>query len=209
MNTEEREESPLTVVDVIREVFLRFPLFALRHLTHPKPPAMFVMVWLIGMDAMAGAIELERFQLGEYTMSNWFHAWLRIMFGGAFAGALRYWIVGSIFHLIVRAAGGTGPARTSRYIFLYAVVPVAVVDLSLKVIQMLVYGNGYFAGQTHPVFDFVGAVTMLATYLYSAALCYHGMRLLQRTDRLRSIVLLGTLGLVLVVAMFGLGTQGG
>ncbi len=199
MNDQTAEQHSVTVLDVIRGVFRNFPEFAKTHLTGARPPALIVTVWLLGMDAVAGAMELEFVQRGDYIVDNWFHAWLRIMGIGILLGTVRYWVVGTLFHGIVRLAGGHGAMRTSRYIFLYASVPVVVVDLSFKVFQMLHYGNRYFTGQTNEILDGIMAGIMLAVYIYSVRLCYIGMCLLMGADRLRSVVLI----VVIMLAMFG------
>lgn len=191
----------LTLPDVIKAVFTDYVGFAERHLKEPRPPVMLIAVWLIGMDAVTGAIELENVLGQQYVVQNWFHAWIRIMVGGAAAGVLRYWMVGSLFHLLVLGAGGKGPARTSRYIFLYAALPVSVVDLSIKVVQMLVYRNGYFAGSTNATLEGAFATVMLAAYGYTLLLCYRGMRALMGADRRRSIAVLAAVTVGMIVFM--------
>jgi hypothetical protein len=189
----------LTVPDLLREVLVRFPEFAKRHLTESPPPLMYIAMWLIGMDAVAGSIELEKIYSQEYITDDWFHAWIRIMAGGVLAGVLRYWLIGSIFHVLVLAAGGNGPARTSRYIFLYAALPVAVCDLSVKILEMIIYGNGYFTEQTHPLLDGMFSTIMLAAFIYTVVLCYRGMSVLQGTDKRRSLLVLSAAGLGMII----------
>ena len=183
---------------------LTVPDFAQRHLTESPPPLMYIAMWLIGMDAVAGSIELEKIYSQEYLIDNWFHAWVRIMAGGVLAGVLRYWLVGSMFHLLVLAAGGNGPARTSRYIFLYAALPVAVCDLIFKILEMVIYGNGYFAGQTNSLLDGLFSTITLAAYVYTVVLCYRGMRVLQGTDKRRTLLVLlaSAVGMIILMLSF-------
>ncbi len=203
--TDHRSETPadhLTVPDVIREVFTNFSGFAPR-LLEPRPPALLIMVWLIGMDAVAGTIEMEYVQRGTYLVDNWFYAWLRIIVGGALMGVIRYWLVGSLFNVGVRLAGGDGLMRTSRYIFLYAAIPVAVVDLALKVVQMLIYRNQYFIGQTSAVLDGIIGGVMLGTWLFTVRLMYKGMCQLMGADRRKSIALIATVAITIFALMIG------
>jgi hypothetical protein len=102
--------------------------------------------------------------------------------------------VGTLFHVVVRLAGGNGPLRTSRYIFLYAAIPVTVVELCVKVVQMLYYGNRYFTGQTSEMFDALTVGVVLGAYVLTARLCYIGLRVLTGADRLRSILAIVTIG---------------
>ncbi|MDH3197612.1 MAG: YIP1 family protein [Candidatus Krumholzibacteria bacterium] len=199
----------LTIIDVIKEVFTRFEAFAKQHLLRPRPPQQLIMIWLIGMDAVAGSIELESVYMGEYVVSDWFHAWVRIMVGGVAAGAMRYWVAGSLFHVAVLLARGRGTMRTSRYIFLYAVVPVAVVELSLRVVEMLVYGNDYFTGDTSAALDLLVGAAMFAAFLFSARLAYIGMTRLQGADPRRTIAVLVAAGVGMLLAIIGLGAMGG
>ncbi len=202
----------MTFPDVVRAVFAGpsgFAVFARTYLTTPGPPSFFIAAWLLGMDGVAAALELEFLTTGEHLTNNWFHAWLRIMFAGVGAGAIRYWLVGSIFHGIVLLAGGSGEARTSRYIFLYAALPVVVIELSVKVVQMLVYGNDYFTGQTNPGLDGAAGGIMMGAFAYSAILCYTGMRRLQNTERRRSFVVIGGVAVLAMLFAIALFAQGG
>jgi len=190
-----------TFPDVVRDVFTRFPEFARAYLGRPHPPSQYIMIWLVGMDAVAGTIELEFVQRGSYLIDNWLYAWARVMLVGLPAGVARYWLIGTVFHGIVRIAGGHGSMRLSRHIFLYSTLPVVVADLSIKVLQMLIYGNDYFAGQTGSTFDAVAAGVMLGAYAGSLRLAYIAMRELTGAERLRSILLLVTIAVVVSVLM--------
>lgn len=200
------EDAPqkLTFPDLLKWIFVDFVGFARRYLSAPPPPLMYIAVWLIGMDAMASGMELAYITGKQYLVDNWFYAWLRIMGGGAAMGIVRYWMVGSIFHIVVLAAGGRGPTRTSRYILLYALLPASVCNLSVKILQMLIYGNKYFAGDTNAAVEGFFGMLMMAAYAFTLVLCYRGMRGLQKADKRRSIlVLLGlSLGMILVAAFW-------
>lgn len=206
------EPEPLTFPDVVRAVFSGprvFATYAARYFIRPAPPSFYIVVWLLGMDGVAAAMELEFFTTGHHLVDNWFYAWLRIMFAGVGAGVIRYWLAGTVFHGVVLLSRGHGTARTSRYIFLYAVLPVVLVELAVKVAQMLVYGNGYFTGASNPSFDAFAGGAMAAAFMYSAVLCYTGMRTVQGTDRGRSLAVL--VGVAVITVFFGIAliAQGG
>jgi hypothetical protein len=212
MNAPQVELEPMTFPDIVRVVFggpSSFAAFASDYLTRPGPPSFFIVAWLLGMDGVAGALEIEYLTTGQHLVDNWFHAWLRIMFAGIGAAVIRYWVMGSVFHGVVLLAGGRADARTSRYIFLYAAIPLVVVELSVKVMQMLVYGNDYFAGRTNSALDGLVGGLMLAAFIYSAVLCYTGMRRIQSAQRTRSLAALGALAVLAVLFAVILITQGG
>jgi hypothetical protein len=195
-----------TFPDLVKLVFTDFVGFAQQYLTSSPPPLMYIAVWLIGMDTMAGGIELAYIASDQYEVDNWFYAWIRIIVGGAAMGIVRYWLVGTIFHFVVLLAGGTGPARTSRYILLYALLPMSVCNLSIKILQMLLYGNKYFAGQTSGLVEGLFGLIMLGVYVYTIVLCYRGMCALQQTDKRRSIALLATLSIGMIfLTIIGMG----
>ena len=192
--------------DVIRDVVVDFTGFATRHLGAPHPPLMFIAIWLIGMDTIAGGIELGYIYTEQYEVDNWFFAWIRIVIGGAAMGVFRYWLVGSIFHLVVMLSGGKGEARTSRYILLYSLLPASVLNLLIKIVQMLIYQNGYFAGQRHLAVEGIFGVLMMAAYVFTIVLCYRGMTALQQADRRRSIITLSALSIgTVMVTVIALG----
>jgi len=206
MQHDENLPENLTIVDVIRETFVNYLNFAGLHLRNLRPPAQYLVIWFLGMDAVAGGLELERVYYGEYMVDNWFYAWVRIMFAGFAMGVVRYWFVGTLFHGVVRFAGGKRePARTSRYIFLYAALPVAIIDLMVKVAQMLIYQNDYFALQTVPVVDSIFAFLMVGGFVLSLRWGYLGMRHILGTDRVRSLLIVGALLLFATIAMLGTG----
>jgi hypothetical protein len=203
---------PMTLPDVVRVVFSgrdRFAEFAGAYLTRENPPAFMLVAWLLGMDGVAAALELEYLTTGAHLVDNWFHAWLRIMFAGVGAAVVRYWLVGSAFHGIVRMAGGHALARTSRCVFLYAALPLVIVELAVKVVQMLVYGNNYFAGLTNPALDGVTAGVMLMAMAYSVMLGYSAMRRVLGADRGRSLVVLALVGVIVLVFSAMLFFKGG
>lgn len=193
-----------TLPDVIGAVFTNFVPFARAHLTSPGPPSFYLVMWIVGMEGIAGAIELERIYTGAYLVDNWFYAWLRTIAVGPLAGGIRYWLVGTVFHGAVRMAGGSGEARTSRYLFLYAAVPVAVCHLIIKIVEMLVYGNEYFAGQVSPTFTAVVSGVLLGAAVFSIRLMFRGMTEIQGASRRSAaLLLLGALVGMIALAAFG------
>lgn len=205
------QEQQVTVPDVIGAVFTDFVGFARTHFGQARPPAMFIVAWLIGMDAVAGAIELDRMQTGSYVVTNWFHAWLRIMLVGMAVGFIRYWIVGSLFHVLVVLSGGKGPPRASRYVVLYALAPAAVINVGVKVVEMLIYGNDYFTGQVAGAMTAITTFVMFAAYVFTVRLCYQGMVHVLGTQRRRTVTVLVAVaaGMTIITALLTIvgGTQ--
>jgi hypothetical protein len=197
----------LTFPDLIKVIVVDFVGFARQYLVNPGPPLMYLAVWLIGMDAVAGGIELAYVYGQQYDVDNWFFAWIRIIVGGAALGVFRYWLVGSIFHLVVIVSGGKGPARTSRYILLYALLPASVMNLSIKILQMLIYQNGYFTGERSVAVEGFFGMLMMAAYVFTIILCFRGMCAIQQADRRRSAIVLAALSLgTVVLTIVGMGT---
>jgi hypothetical protein len=78
----------------------------------------------------------------------------------------------------------------------------AVCSLSIKILQMVIYGNSYFTGQTNPAVEGMFGVVMLGAYGYTLILCYRGMRALQGTDARRSIAMLVALSAGMIFLTF-------
>jgi len=192
--------------DLIRDIVVDYAGFAGRHLAEPQPPLMFIAMWLIGMDTVTGGIELSYIYSEQYEVTNWFYAWIRIIVGGAAMGVFRYWLVGSLFHLVVLLSGGQGEARTSRYILLYALLPASVLNLLIKVVQMLIYQNNYFTGERNLAIEGIFGMFMTVAYVFTIVLCYRGMRALQQTDRRKSIITLVALSIgTVMLTVVGMG----
>lgn len=202
--TTSAEQSPHTIFDVIRDVVVNYVDFAQKYLLTSRPPVLLIVLWLIGMDAIAGAIETVNINTGAYPVDNWFHSWLFGMGAGLPAGLMRYWLVGSIFHFLVRMAGGHHPIYASRNVFVYSALPAAVVDLLLKAVQMIMYGNGYFAQQTPTAIDGMFSFIAMAAYGYSVFLCYIGMRRVLGTEKRKTFIALGAIAVAAILAMLAL-----
>lgn len=197
-------DDSLTLPDVVREVMADFAGFAKRHLAVAVPPAMMLVGWMLGMDGVAGALDIEHFGGRGYPVDNWFHAWLAILIAGIPAAVVRYWFGGMVFHGVVRIAGGHGPARMSRRLFLYGAIPLIITDLVVKIVQMIAYGNAYFGGQTKSGLDaFLGGL-LLAAFLWTGYLLFVGMTRVQGAERRRSILAIVGIALLMMALTLGL-----
>ncbi len=204
--------APPTLPDVVRDVARDFVGFARAWLAGGVRPAFFFVVWIVGMDTLVAAVEMESLT-GQWTTADWFHTWLRVIFAGLFMGWVRYALGGSAYWLGIRLAGGRASLRAAWDVFAYAMLPTAVIDLGVKVIQMFVYGNAYFAGRRDAFVEGILGAAMFVGALLAMKLCWQGMTGLFGAPRGRSaaviaLTLVALFALTLAATLLGAGGGG-
>lgn len=190
-----KEKMPLTVF--LKSFFGDYKDFLHKNIEHASPPYWLSIVWLYGIARVA-----VRFNTGMGTTFNfqgWLAFWLATLFLGAFIGLIGYWIVGSIFHLGVLLAGGHKKAKVSRMIYVYCWLPYSLAIMITFLAAMLGLRENYFlnggmgAAWFHPA---------TAVSLYSIILGYIGTTEIQKTKKVRSILLFLILPILLHAAVF-------
>ncbi len=194
---------PPTLPDVVRDVVVDFAAFARPWVGRGRPPAFPFIVWLAGMDAVAAMVEMRSLG-GDPVTADWFHAWLRIVLGGIPAGVLRYVAAGTVFFVAARAAGARARWIAACDVFACAMLPVAVIDLGVKVVQMLVYGNAFFVGRRDAFVDAVLGMTMFGASILGLRLCWVALTAVFGAPRVRAaVVLVAGVAVLIVAALFG------
>jgi tetratricopeptide (TPR) repeat protein len=202
----EQEKPRLSLVQFFKQFFGNYKEFLETHLKVEGPPFLVLMIWILGMASIIDRMELRYAISSTYQLNNWVSAWLLILITGIISGCLGYWVSGTWYHLRVIMCGGLREFRTSRYLFLYTGLPMYIVIILMQIFNTAVYGNRYFTEPTSWDFDMMWGGLSYAAVAFSIYLSYRGVRLLQQTKKIRTIIffiLLPSLFYVLVIGGIG------
>lgn len=203
MGITEESKPGLTLVEFFKQFFGNYKGFLETHLKTDRPPFLVLMIWFLGMASIINRMEFRYMLSSKYQMDNWVSTWLLILFGGILSGYLGYWVAGSWYHLRVLMSGGLRNFKTSRYLNLYTGLPLYAVSILYEVFDTIVYGDKYFTEPTSWDLDLMWSGLSVVGMIYSISLSYRGVRLLQETKRIRSIILFIILPALFYALVFG------
>ena len=192
-----------TFFQYFKECLTNFSEFAKQNLVTAKPKYLLVAVWVLGIGNAAD-------QLTSSNSSDWAELWIIAIFGGIFSGVFAYYISGWFYHVRVKWSKGTGTIGTSRNIYIFSSLPIAIVGIGLKFFNHVAYGSDYFATYYSDAsdIDVIFSLLYLAAIIYSIYISYRATRVVMRVEKKRAIgwfIVAPTLFyiLVFVVAILG------
>lgn len=185
---QEPPSARLSIQEFIKQFFTQYDHFIRNFLTLKSPPFFGLILWLYGMTLVIDRIELRLIRGLSMPTENWFFLWLLIMFIGPLSGVIGYYLRGSLFHVGVWLSNGLKNIRASRNIYLYSGLPIYLVTILSELFDSIAYGKNYFIEETNFVVDIIWFILILIATGYSIALGYRGVRLLQQTKKIRSII---------------------
>ncbi|MEE9610131.1 MAG: tetratricopeptide repeat protein, partial [Desulfatiglandales bacterium] len=206
MNAPKNSESisnALTFPRLIKELLTNYKNFLKTHLIADKPPFLFIMIWLLGMCSIIYRIEMNYLSSQTYEVDNWILVWAFILIGGVILGYLGYWIGGTLYHLRVWVSGGSTNFRISRNLFLYTGLPIYMVAVFVAIVDTFAYGSGYFAERSNVLLDLILLGLCVLGIICAISLSYRGVCLLQKTERVRSIIFFIVLPAIFYSPLFG------
>ena len=190
----------LGIVDCCKSFFGNYKAYLTKYIELKKPPYWLMVLWIYGISRVLQKINSSiSAGTSDYAIQHWLSLWIAALIGGIVIGFIGYWLVGSIFHVGVLLAGGKKKAKTSRMIFLYAGLPFSLTVIILMLINMIAFRGDYFAyGGLEQSWN---TLAILAS-LYSLILGYIGVREIQKTKKVRSILLFIALPIVLHTSIY-------
>jgi tetratricopeptide (TPR) repeat protein len=189
----------ISFIKFISDYFRRYKYFLQTYLILESPPFFFLIIWLAGMARVIDRMELK----GKYPFDNWVLVWIVIALGGIVSGLLYYWVGGTVYHWFVRLSGGEKNYRLSRYLSVYSFIPSYIACIAMEIIDTAVYGNKYFTGATNSILDLIKFGIVVVILIYSLILSYIGVRSLQKTKPVRSVIFFIILPIILLAAILG------
>ncbi|MFH0837967.1 MAG: Yip1 family protein [Patescibacteria group bacterium] len=190
------EKSKMGMIDFFKSYFGGYKAFLHKNIELKKPPYWLLVIWFYGVVRVLVRLDSSVAGIGfNFNIQGWFDLWVTSLVLGAVIGFIGYWLVGSIFHLGVLLAGGHKKAKTSRMIFIYSGIPHTIAVMALFFVGMLALRENYFLnGGLDPRWFYISG----AASFYSIVLGYIGAVEVQKTKKIRSILLF----LVVPIALY-------
>jgi len=165
-----------------KECFTNFPKFTQEHLVTASPKYLLLAIWVVGIGSVAD-------RLTSSNSSTWGEVWSIAIFGGILTGALTYYIAGWFYHVRVGWSKGTGTIDTSRNIYTFSSLPIAVVGIGTLFFNHLAYGSDYFDTYYYDAssIDVIFGILAIAAIGYSINISYRAVMHVMHVEKSRAI----------------------
>jgi hypothetical protein len=169
--TSSGSEAKISFIEYFRHYFTDFPKFAEKHLTVSKPRYLLLVIWAVGVGTVMDRI------IGSNTdYSTWGEGWAIALFGGILSGALAYYIAGWFYNVRVKWSKGRDSIDTSRHIYIFATLPIAITTVLSFIFNQMAYGEDYFNSYDATSVDMVFFFVFLAALFISIRMGYKAAR---------------------------------
>jgi hypothetical protein len=164
-----------------RECYSDFSNFSEKNLMVNTPKYFSIAMILYGMGVVA-----ERLIVSAKDYSNWVEIWAIVLIGGFVVGYFAYHISGTIYHWRVKWSGGRDDIDTSRNIWLFSSLPIAIISLTSLVLNQMAYGSDYFNSGGTSIDGAMGLVSVVII-IYSIKISYKAVRHVQKVEKGKAI----------------------
>lgn len=157
--------------EYFKDCYANFSKFTQEHLVTAKPKYHILTIWVLGIGNVAG-------RLTSSNSSTWGEVWAIAIFGGILSGAIAYYIAGWFYHVRVGWSKGTGTIDTSRNIYVFSSLPIAVTGIGSLLFNHMAYGSDYFDtyySEASSV-DVIFGLLAFAAIAYSIYISYRAVR---------------------------------
>lgn len=157
--------------EYFKNCYSDFVAFSKENLAQEKPRYILIVAWLVGVGTVADRITGQ-----EYV--SWGEVWAVTLFGGIISGALIYYIAGWFYNLRIKWSKGHNNISTSRNVYVFASLPIAVASITALVFNHLSYGSDYFDyyHSDGTTIDVIFLFVIFAAIIYSIRLEYKAAR---------------------------------
>lgn len=168
--------------EYFKNCYTNFSKFAQEYLVTEKPKYLILVIWVLGIGNVANNLTIS-------DSSTWGEVWTTAIFGGILTGVVNYYIAGWFYHLRVGWSKGVGTIDTSRNIYIFSSLPVAVTGIGLLLFNHMVYGNDYFDLYylDSSSVDIIFGLLALAAFAYSIYISYQAVRNVMHVQKKRGM----------------------
>lgn len=183
--TEERpvqkiESKKVPFFEFFKELFTNFPKFAQDYLTKKNPPYWLLVMWIMGMGAVA-----DRMIDTIKDSNGWGEVWAIVLFGGILGAAIAYYIQGWFYGVRIKWSKGTLDQDSARQIWLYSTFPISAVSVLSLIFCQIAYGSDffdYYYGETTTV-EGIFIFLSLVAIVYSIIVSYKSVRKVAKVEK--------------------------
>lgn len=171
--------------EYFKECFTNFSKFAEKYLnTKSNPRYLLLVVWVVGVGTVA-----DRVIGSSSDYSSWGEAWAIALFGGILSGALTYFIAGWFYDVRVGWSKGNRNVDTSRNIYIFSSLPIALLSILSFVFNNMAYGDDYFSSYAYDgsVVDIICFLLLIPVLIYAIRMGYKAAREVMGVEKGRAI----------------------
>lgn len=181
------KKSGLKFFPFVKQVLIKNKSFLRGNVGEKRPPFLILTLFLAGASGVVSILNGAHY-LYYGGVSSWFSVWTLVVIFGLFHGYIRYVIVGFLYQIGVWLSGGGFKGQlASRNIAHYALFPLFLTSVALKIIEMFVYGDAYFVAPTFQWLNIVTLMAVLLAGLYSFFLLFRSSLDLKKVKKGRGI----------------------
>lgn len=164
-------ENKINFFEYFKKCYTNFSKFAQEHLTTSNPRYLILAIWILGIGNAAD-------RLTSSNSSTWGEVWAIAIFGGILSGAIAYYIAGWFYHVRVGWSKGAGTIDTSRNIYVFSSLPIAITGIGSLLLNHIAYGNDYFDTYYSDAssIDIIFGLLALSAIAYSIYISYRAVR---------------------------------
>lgn len=171
--------------EYFKECFTNFPKFAQKYLTtKTNPKYLLFVVWVVGVGTVA-----DRVIGSSSDYSTWGEAWAIALFGGILSGALVYFIGGWFYDVRVGWSKGNRNVDTSRNIYAFSSLPIALLSILSFIFNHMAYGDDYFSSYAYDgsAVDILVFLAFIPVAIFAIRMGYKAAREVMGAEKSRAI----------------------
>ena len=164
--------------------------FNKKHATKKSPPYFFFATWVFGV---AHLLNIHRLTIvGNPLMievNDWWVLWPTELFMGIFWGIFIYYIIGFIFHGLIKISGGKSNIKTSSNILLYSNIYLYITIILAALLNTIIFGNAYFYGDgVGTVIEISLVIMVIIAAIYSVQQIYKSVISVAYANKKRALI---------------------
>jgi len=148
--------------------------FNVKHATEKMPPYFLLTAWIFGVAHLLNVFRLTI--VGNPMMieaNDWWVIWPTAILMGIFWGVFLYYVIGFVFHGLIKLSGGKSKIKTSSNILLYSNKYLYLAIIFVSFSNMINFGNSYFYGAgAGTIAEILFIILILSAAIYSLQQIY-------------------------------------
>jgi len=169
-------------IEYFKLCFTNFSDFSKKYLTTKNPKYLLFTIWIVGIGTA-----MDRIIGSSSDYSSWGEGWAIALFGGILSGAIAYYIAGWFYNVRIKWSKGKDDLDTSRHIYIFASLPIALSTILSFLFNQMAYGDEYFYSYDATTVDVIFLFVFIVALFISIRMGYKAAREVMGADKGRAI----------------------
>ncbi len=193
------KKNKMNLFAFFKQVLFKNTSFTKKYASEKRPAFLFLTIFLSGSSGILASLNGAHY-LYYGGVSTWFSVWALILIFGLAYGYIRYYLAGFLYQIGLYFSGkGFRDLVFSRNIVHYTFLPLFVMNIVIKIIEMFVYGDDYFISPTYRWLNLIKVLLILSLGIYSIISLYKASRSLKNVTKWMGIVFFGFMPTLLFI----------